>query len=192
MSIAEKFEVIADAVYEKGKKAQTKEFWGKLQNYGGRTNYTDAFSSVIWNDNIYDPQYPIVTTLLVRAFRNSNVTDTKVPIDVTNSSGAALNSAFDGSKLVKIKELIVTNKITYVTTFRDCSALVDITFTGEIGQNLDLSDSPLLSEATLTNIVDHLAIVSVATTLTLHATAKAKLTDTQKATIQEKGWTFDE
>lgn len=60
MSIAEKFEVIADAVYEKGKKDEYDKFWDNYQNYGKRTDYGYAtFSGYGFNfDNFY-PKYDI-------------------------------------------------------------------------------------------------------------------------------------
>ena len=59
MSIAEKFEVIADEVYEKGKKDEHDKFWDCLQWNGNRTNYGDAFVGTNFGfDNFY-PKYDI-------------------------------------------------------------------------------------------------------------------------------------
>ena len=45
MSIAEKFEVIADAVYEKGKQDERSDFWDIYQKNGAQvSNYTYAFA----------------------------------------------------------------------------------------------------------------------------------------------------
>lgn len=56
MSIAEKFEVIADEVYEKGKKDEYDKFWDAFQDYGKKTFYQYAFYA--WNDGFY-PKYDI-------------------------------------------------------------------------------------------------------------------------------------
>lgn len=62
MSIAEKFEVIADEVYEKGKKDEYDKFWDNFQNYGNRTNYDYGFVGYSFNfDNFY-PKYDIKPT----------------------------------------------------------------------------------------------------------------------------------
>ena len=45
MSIAEKFETIADAVYEKAQKNTTDDFIKRFTNNGARTNYTYGFCS---------------------------------------------------------------------------------------------------------------------------------------------------
>ena len=59
MSIAEKFEVIADEVYEKGKKDEYDKFWDNFQNYGKRTNYSYAFQGHGFNNQNFYPKYDI-------------------------------------------------------------------------------------------------------------------------------------
>ena len=59
MSIAEKFEVIADAVYEKGKKDEHDKFWDNFQDYGNRTEYYSAFIGKGWNNTNFRPKYDI-------------------------------------------------------------------------------------------------------------------------------------
>lgn len=62
MSIAEKFEVIADEVYAKGKKDEYDKFWDNYQNYGKRTSYDYGFTGYGFNfDNFY-PKYDIKPT----------------------------------------------------------------------------------------------------------------------------------
>lgn len=59
MSIAEKFEVIADEVYEKGKKDEYDKFWDEYQNYGNATYYNYAFFSGRFNFENFYPKYDI-------------------------------------------------------------------------------------------------------------------------------------
>ena len=59
MSIAQKFEVIADEVYEKGKKDEYDKFWDSFQNYGNRTGYQSGFAGKGWNDKTFKPKYDI-------------------------------------------------------------------------------------------------------------------------------------
>lgn len=61
MSIATDLQTIAEntpKVYESGKDAEAKSFWGVLQNYGNPQRYAYAFYG--WNRDIFYPQYNIV------------------------------------------------------------------------------------------------------------------------------------
>ena len=62
MSIAEKFEVIADEVYEKGKEKERSDFWENFQVNGNRTDYRYAFAYNGWNENNFYPKYDIAPT----------------------------------------------------------------------------------------------------------------------------------
>jgi hypothetical protein len=61
MSIAENFEVVADAVYKKGvsngKKAEHDEFWDALLENGNRKSYANCF--INWNREIFYPSYDL-------------------------------------------------------------------------------------------------------------------------------------
>ena len=71
MSIAEKFEVIADAVYEKGKKDEYDKFWDVFQQNGSRTNYASAFVAGTFDFRNFYPKYDIkVVNSGVMAFYN--------------------------------------------------------------------------------------------------------------------------
>lgn len=59
-----------------------------------------------------------------------------------------------------------------------------------IGFSISFSQSSVLSDDSIQSIIDGLATVTTACTLTLHATVKDKLTDEQKSTIESKGWTL--
>ena len=62
MSIADKFEVIADAVYDKGvsdgKQAGYDEFWDVVQDFGNRENYAYVFYH--WNCEYIRPKYKVI------------------------------------------------------------------------------------------------------------------------------------
>ena len=60
MSIAEKFEKITDAVYEKGKKDEHNKFWDAYQDNGTRTNYQNGFmGNMGWTKDNFYPKYDI-------------------------------------------------------------------------------------------------------------------------------------
>lgn len=73
--------------------------------------------------------------------------------------------------------------------FRENQALEEIRFkAGTIPISIHFSASPLLSATSIQSIIDGLATVETAQTLTLHK--NIVLTDEQKATISSKGWTL--
>lgn len=85
-------------------------------------------------------------------------------------------STFYGcSKLVTIDEVGNSdengNTKFATSTFTGCSALINITIRGKITGNTDLKDSKQLSEASITNIINHLSDTVSGKTLTLSKTA---------------------
>lgn len=75
--------------------------------------------------------------------------------------------------------------------FDQCVSLKEIRFApNTLALSLSIPNSPLLSDLSIQSIIDGLATVDTAQTITLHATVGAKLTDTQKATITAKNWTL--
>ena len=102
------------------------------------------------------------------------------------------NSAFSGdSKLITINGVFdFTNTVNINGMFDECRALENIKFKeNTIKLSLGLRSSGLLSDASIQSIIDGLATVETTQTLALHADVKAKLTDTQLATITGKNWT---
>ena len=75
------------------------------------------------------------------------------------------------------------------SSFNGCVALKNIRFVAEcIKLSISFSSSSLLSDESIQSIIDGLATVETAQTLTLHADVKAKLTQTQLDTITSKNW----
>lgn len=73
--------------------------------------------------------------------------------------------------------------------FGNCKSLEKITVVPQsLKVPLSFSDSPLLSAESVQSIIDGLAIVTTAQTITFHK--DIALTDAQKQTINEKGWTL--
>jgi hypothetical protein len=190
MTIAEKLQTIAEneqRVYEAGKANGRISFMEDFQQHGERTNYLSAFSG--FYDNVYDPIYPIKGDVR-QVFQYSKVTDTKVDIDAT--IGDRLFYAFNSSSVVTVRKLIVSENTMYDYTFRYAEALVNITFEGTIGQNIDVSNSPL-SHDSLINISEHLKDMTgtgETRQIVLGQKNRPKLTDAEKAEIQAKGWTI--
>ena len=72
--------------------------------------------------------------------------------------------------------------------FSGCISLVDVRFVKETIKGSIKIPSPVLSAESIQSIIDGLATVATAQTLTLHADVKAKLTAEQLATITGKNW----
>lgn len=73
--------------------------------------------------------------------------------------------------------------------FYNCKALVEVRFVAAtIHWSISFADSPLLSAESVQSIIDGLAPVTTAQTITFHK--DIALSDEQKQTINEKGWTL--
>jgi hypothetical protein len=116
-------------------------------------------------------------------------------IDISNIS--RMNNAF--IQCMSLETLSIyrdeTSRFATVWTnaFGSCSALKNITFSlNAICASISFKDSPLLTDASIQSIIGGLKDLTGATTqtLTFHADVKAKLTDTQIATITNKNWTL--
>lgn len=165
MSIAEKFEVIADEVYEKGKKDFEDSLVNYITNNGSRTYYSQAFrTAAFYKDNLIDFKGRCTPTDSSYMFYNMKGTHVPLGVDLSNintDNADVLNNLFAYcSELLEIPDLnIPTPKkysITYgycyklhtihgkiridentvfSATFREDHALQNIEIEGTIGQN---------------------------------------------------------
>lgn len=75
--------------------------------------------------------------------------------------------------------------------FNGCNSLKEIRFTKEsIKYNLSFTQSSQLSDESIQSILDGLANVSTTQTLSLNSAVYAKLTEEQKQSATDKGWTI--
>jgi hypothetical protein len=205
MSIADKLTAIAENEprvwqsgynqgFASGRYEERQKFWDIFQNNGNGISYCYAFANGRFTDENYKPIHNIVcrdtaTSDAQQMFYNTAITDTLVPIQIGKDK--PLTQTFQNStNLVTINKLIVTDGSTYPSAFNGCSSLQNITFEGIIGQNISFANSSKLTIESLRSIIDALKTTSATLTLTLHADAKARLTDADKATITQKGWTL--
>ena len=135
-------------------------FWDTFQANGNRVNYQLAFSSV-WNDEIYNPKYPINCTganayLATSLFASSKITDTKVPITI---SGTRADSVFqDCVDLKRIPSLTLENIVRFNTTFRNCKALEEMNVYGNIDvDGFDVSACAKLNKTSWISIINALS-----------------------------------
>lgn len=77
------------------------------------------------------------------------------------------------------------------SAFNGCTSLIEVRFTPEsIKQNLSFTQSSQLSDESIQSILDGLANVSTTRTLSLNSAVYAKLTEEQKQSATDKGWTI--
>ena len=220
MTTAEKLIKVAEnvpKVYETGKKAGSDEVWDAIQANGNRTNYRSAF--LTWETPEYiTPKYPIRTSTMYETFNSCRALKELPPIEFTvdkltfyscftacrslkeiimdirpdEKTASSLTSTFNTCvSLQTINKIIVTEGMQYSSTFNFCESLVNLTFEGVIGNNMNLSYSPLLSKESILNVLDCLANkTSGSFVLTLGTKNLAKLTDAEKAIATEKGWSL--
>lgn len=181
-----------DAGYTDGQQAEYDRFWDAFQQNGNKTSYDQAFAYTHWTDDSFNPKYDVVCVGGVsarQAFYNGRMTSTKVPIRVKNTP---LNNTFSGSTIKTIVLLELDGVTGYNNPFSGCSALENITIAGSIDLSISFFASPLLTQASVQSIIDHLKDLTgqTAQTLTFHTDVGARLTDAQKATVTAKNWTL--
>lgn len=75
--------------------------------------------------------------------------------------------------------------------FNGCTSLIEVRFTPEsIKQNLAFTQSSQLSDESIQSILDGLANVSTTRILSLNSAVYAKLTEEQRQSATDKGWTI--
>lgn len=149
-------------------------FWDILQNYGEASDYRFTFSYRRWTDEIYNPKYPIKQNgyAYTRSMfeNNANITDTKVPIEILNSTPTN-TSVFTGmTTLVRIPKLIVGGNASFNMWFNNCQALTDITIEGSIDVTISFAWSPL-NKPSIINVFDVLLSTATGQTVTFKKTA---------------------
>ena len=108
---------------------------------------------------------------------------------VNMSSSKNMGLMFSGSGIEVIEEPLDISLVTATSNAFACDNLREIRFVPEtIKRVLDFSRCSKLSAQSIQSIIDGLATVTTAQTLTLNKSIT--LTDAQKASITAKGWTL--
>jgi hypothetical protein len=183
-------------VFDAGKQAEYDAFWDAYQPNTDVYPYHFTSSAwndnnffpkrdLIGKGNIYGAFYSIGVTDLVKRlkdlgrtidtsqatlisnlFRNSASLTTCPKISAISASDATMLFS-ECARLKEIECLEVHENITYTDTFYNCKALENITFEGEIGNDINFQWSTKLTKASITNIINHLSDTSLFRTLTL-------------------------
>lgn len=182
---------------------------------GKRTIYTDAFSRTNYEFiGVPFPEPITPTSRIDRMFYIYYgaslpwVDLSKVPTNVSCQSlfsrsklktipdlglpamNSYLNVFRNCADLVTVRCLRVKQRTTFQATFEGCSSLQNITFEGEIGQNISFSGCPELTKASIVNMFDKLTVYSSGShTVTLHPTALGRLSTSDIAIATSKKWT---
>ena len=202
MSVGEKFELIADEVYEVGKQDEQRQFWETFQQGGNRTDYGLCFGGM--PDELYNPIYPIKGDLYFAFSRvgSGNTTvyikSTKVPLIPTSMPTLMRWNTWTQT----IPELDFSN-ISATTTYNSstnpfvgATNISSLNVTGVIKCNgLDLSYMTKLPAEDLMKIVNALEDKSGDTSgtvwkITFASSQLTKIGETGKAIMKEKGWTY--
>lgn len=108
---------------------------------------------------------------------------------INTSKSKDIRFMFSGSTIETIEEPLDISLVTNATNTFACDNLIEIRFVSEtIKISLDFSRCSKLSAQSIQSIIDGLATVTTAQTLTLNSAIV--LTDAQKASITAKGWTL--
>ena len=166
-------------------------FWDILQIYGQRTDYSNMFGGNIFTDNTFKPKYKMVVTNAVNMFTSalyitdlsniemdfsqcvnfsaafSTMTSLKKIGDISTISADELFRTFLNCRaLIEVGIFTVKEETTFNRPFANCISLEKITFAGVIGQDLDMSYSPL-NKASIKSIMDCLSETASGKTVTL-------------------------
>ena len=205
-----------DEGYADGKQAEYDRFW---DTYGGNGSY--AYAGRAWTDEVFKPNKDIVVSSAANMFIDSGIQklkqilqDQDVVLDVSNSTSnynfarssrithfpfidfrncSDLNNAWNGCTQMVELSLAIKEKAKCSAPFTNCPMLTDLTIvSGTFGTSVSFAQSPLLSDASIQSIIDHLADLTggTAQTLTFHTDVLLRLTDEQIATILAKNWTL--
>lgn len=204
--------------YAAGQQAEYDRFWDAYQENGNRTKYERGFYGPGWTDDNFKPKYLIVLTgniynifdeskisyidesivdcskaTLLQYFLSNNASGKPVTaiMDISSCKNMVNTFIYSGNlETVELKN--IREDCAFINTFLACVGLVNFRCTGTIGRDLNLSESRLLSDESVQNIIYALADLTgqTAQTLIFHADVGAKLTQAQKDAISGKNWTL--
>lgn len=178
-------------VFDAGKQAERHDFFTAYQENIKKTASAYAFTYYGWNDKIYNPVGTIHCGWSAnQMYERSNITDTKVPLDMTTLTNNASNM-FKDSK-IHTTHLIVAETTPLAATFTNATRLANVTFEGVIGKNCNMQWCPLTADS-IRGVVEHLSTTETDRTVTFNKAAKeAAFTQTEwdELIATRPNWTF--
>lgn len=160
---------------------------------GGGGNYAEVFNS-LYNASLMNSDIERIDFYIANPFTGHNgffrgTKKLKYLKGVNTSRSKDIRLMFSGSSIEIIEEPLDISQVTNTANAFVCAELIEIRFvSGTIKLSLNFSNCSKLSAESIQSIIDGLATVTTAQTLTLNSAII--LTDAQKATITAKGWTL--
>ena len=166
-----------------------------IEGGGGASegNYAEAFNA-LHSASLMNATIERIDFYIANPFTSHNgffrgTSKLKYVKGVNMSSSKNMGLMFSGSGIETIEEPLDISQVTQTLNAFACDNLTEIRFvSGTIKVNIDFSRCAKLSAQSIQSIIDGLATVTTAQTLTLNSAIV--LTDEQKATITAKGWTL--
>ena len=166
-----------------------------IESGGGASegNYKEAFNGLanasFMNSNIDRIDFYIANPFTSHNNFLRNTRNLKYVKGINMSNSTAIRFMFSGSFIETIEEPLDFSKVNNTQNAFACDNLTEIRFVPEtIKISIDFSRCAKLSAQSIQSIIDGLATVTTAQTLTLNSTII--LTDAQKSSITAKGWTL--
>ena len=169
---------------------------GNISSGGGASegNYKEVFNALhsasLTNATIERVDFYIANPFLSLNGFFRNTRNLKYVKGINTSGAIDIRLMFSGSAIETIEEPMDISQVTKVNNTQNafaCDNLTEIRFvSGTIKISIDFSRCAKLSAQSIQSIIDGLATITTAQTLTLNSTIV--LTDEQKATITAKGW----
>ena len=156
-------------------------------------NYAEAFNA-LYNASFSNATIERIDFYIANPFPMHNgcfkeTKNLKYIKGINMSSSKNMGLMFSGSGIEVIEEPLDISLVTTTSHAFDCDNLREIRFVSEtIKKPIDFSKCSKLSAQSIQSIIDGLATVTTAQTLTLNSAIV--LTDEQKASITAKGWTL--
>lgn len=156
-------------------------------------NYAEVFNG-LYNASLMNSDIERIDFYIANPFTSHNgflrnTKKLKYVKGVNTSSSKDIRLMFSGSAIETIEEPLDISQVTYTANAFACTELKEIRFvSGSIKLSLNFSNCSKLSAESIQSIIDGLATVTTAQTLTLNPAIT--LTDAQKSSITAKGWTL--
>lgn len=166
-----------------------------IESGGGASegNYAEVFNG-LYNASLMNSNIARIDFYIANPFTSHNgfLRNTKNLTyikGVNTSSSKDIRLMFSGSAIETIEEPLDISQVTQTLNAFACDNLTEIRFvSGTIKISINFSRCSKLSAQSIQSIIDGLATVTTAQTLTLNKAIT--LTDAQKASITTKGWTL--
>ena len=213
-TVANNVPLVYNAGYVKGKTENGEAYVFKNMNSlnyffesGYNSHYTDKFKDLDFS-SIYSAQYIFrnnkdVTSIVTPAFSDklklihgmfmgcTALKTVDMSKDMFTARVNVVTDLFNGcTALEKVIGTLDFSKADYASrTFQGCSALQDIRFAeNSIKISITFADSPLLTGESVNSIINALINITDGVARTVTFNGAVALTDSQKATIETKGW----